>query len=187
MMERIYRKNINQKDMNTQASNPLNIFYAILLLRKMIIVPDIKRLFVNRITGNLISLSSYTSIMHTEMQKMRIPPFFTAYSVKHAAIEKLLHLGMELPKINKSARLAMNSSIALSYYSPLPLNNNAVCLLLTKDQDEQKIEVNNLLSLEKEEKSLLNEEEKEYQDEYNRLFGDDQEIENIIQQKKKRH
>jgi hypothetical protein len=50
---------------------------------------------------------------------------------------------MELPKINKSARLSMNSSVALSYYSLLASNNNAVCLLITKDQDEQKEEVNN--------------------------------------------
>jgi hypothetical protein len=63
--------------------------------------------------------------MHKEMQKMGVPPFFTAYSLKHAAIEKLVCLGMELPKINKSARLAMNSSVALLYYSSLASNNNA--------------------------------------------------------------
>jgi hypothetical protein len=109
------------------------------------------------------------------------PSFFTAYSLKHAAIEKLLRLGMELPKINKSARLAMNSSIALSYYSPLAANNNAVCLLITMDQDKQKEEVNKLLSLEKEkfEEESPMKEEKEYQDQYNKIFGDDQEIEDI--------
>jgi hypothetical protein len=81
----------------------------------------------------------------------------------------------------------MNSSVALSYYSPLASNNNAVCLLLTKDQNEQKIEVNNLLSLEKEkfeEKSLLSKKE-EYKNEYNRLFGADQEIEDTVHQKEK--
>jgi primosomal protein N' len=152
------------------------------------ILPNIKRLFVNRITGNPISLSTYTSMMHTEMQKSESHLFFTAYSLKHAAIEKLVRLGMELPKINKSARLAMNSSVALSYYSPLAANNNTICMLITKDQDKQKEEVNNLLSLEKEkfeEESPSNEEEKEYQDEYNKLFGDDQEIENIVLQKDK--
>jgi hypothetical protein len=127
-------------------------------------------------------------MMHKEMQKMGITTFFTAYSLKHAAIEKLVRLGMDLPKINKSARLAMNSSVALSSYSPLALNNNAASLLLTKDQNEQKVEINNLLSLEKEkfeEKSTLNKEEEEYQNEYNRLFGPDQEIENIVQQDEK--
>jgi hypothetical protein len=90
--------------------------------------------------------STYTSLMHKEMQKMGIPPFFTVYSLKHAAIEKLVRLGVELPKINKSARLAMNSSVALSYYSLLATNNNAVYMLITKDQDKQKEEVNDLLS-----------------------------------------
>jgi hypothetical protein len=91
--------------------NPLNVFYTIHLLKTMIVFKNTKRLFVNRITGNQIPLSSYTSIMHKEMQKMGIPTFFTAYSLKHAAIEKLVRLGMPLPKINKSSRLAMNSQL----------------------------------------------------------------------------
>jgi hypothetical protein len=185
--QEVKNSSMDQKDIDIQTPNPLNVFYTIHLLRTMLVLPNTKRLFVNRITGNPIPLSTYTSKMHTEMQKMGIHPFFTAYSLKHAAIKKLVCLGMELPRINKSARLAMNSSVALSYYSPLAANNNAICLLITKDQDKQKEEVNNLLSLEKEkfeEKSPMNEEEREYQDEYNKLFGDDQEIEDIIQQEK---
>jgi hypothetical protein len=88
----------------------------------MIILP-VKRLFVDRITGKPISRSRYTSMMHKEMQKMTIPIFFTAYSLKHAAIEKLVRLKLELPKINKSARLAMNSTVALTHYSPLAVSN----------------------------------------------------------------
>jgi hypothetical protein len=101
---------------------------------------------------------------HKEMQKMGIPSFFTAYSLKHAAIKKLVRLGMELPKINKSPKLTMNSSVTLSYYSLLAANNNAVYMLITKDQDKQKEEVNKLLSLEKEkfEEAPMNEEEREY-------------------------
>jgi hypothetical protein len=127
-------------------------------------------------------------MMHKEMQKMGIPPFFTAYSLKRTAIEKLVCSGMELPKINKSARLAMNSSVALSHYSPLAANNNVVCILISKDQIEQKEEVNILILLEKEkfeEESPMSENEKEYQIEYNKIFGDDQEIEDIIQQQEK--
>jgi hypothetical protein len=92
--------------------------FTIHLLRIMLVLPNITKLFVNRVTGESIPLSTYTSLMHKEMQKMGIPPFFTTYSLKHAAIEKLVRLEMELPKINKWARLAMNSSITLSYYSP---------------------------------------------------------------------
>jgi hypothetical protein len=110
--------------------------------------------------------------MHKEMQKMGIPTFFTTYSLKNPAIEKLVRLGMELPKINKSAKLAMNSTVALSHYSPLAPNNNTVCVLITKDQIDQKEEVNKLLVLEKEkfkEDTQLSDEEREYQDEYNKI------------------
>jgi hypothetical protein len=90
---------------------------------------------------------------------------------------------MELPKINKSARLAMNSTVALTHYSPLAASNNTVCVLISKDEINQKEEVNKLLVLEKEkfeEDTPLSEEKKEYQNEYNKIFGEDQEIESII-------
>jgi hypothetical protein len=64
-------------------------------MRKMLVLP-VPRLFVDKISGNPISRSKYTSMMHKEMQKMGIPAFFTAYSLKHAAIEKLVRLKMEL-------------------------------------------------------------------------------------------
>jgi hypothetical protein len=106
---------VKQKDEYSQIINPLNVFYTILLMRKMILIPT-KRLFVDKISGELISKSRYTSMMHKEMQKMGIPTFFTAYSLKHAAVEMLVRLGMELPKINKSTRLSAS--------------NNAVCTLI---------------------------------------------------------
>jgi hypothetical protein len=83
----IVKNDKTQFDENPQLVNPLNVFYAILLLRSMVIIPNIKRLFVDRLTGNPIPRSRYTSMMHKEMQKMGIPPFFTAYSLKHTAIE----------------------------------------------------------------------------------------------------
>jgi hypothetical protein len=55
-------------------------------VRTILILPT-KRLFIDRVTGNTISRSKYTTIMHKEMQKMGIPAFFAAYSLKHAAIE----------------------------------------------------------------------------------------------------
>jgi hypothetical protein len=61
--------NTEQTDIDTQTSNPLNVLYAIHLLKTMIVLPNIKRLFVNRITGNQIPLFTYTSMMHKEMQK----------------------------------------------------------------------------------------------------------------------
>jgi hypothetical protein len=99
--QKIKDNNTEQTDVDTQTSNPLNIFYVIHLLKTVIVLSNTKKLFVNRITGNQIPLSTYTSMMHKEMQKMGVPPFFTANSLKHAAIEKLVRLGMELPKINQ--------------------------------------------------------------------------------------
>jgi hypothetical protein len=66
--------------------------------------------------------------------------------------------------------------------------NNAVCILISKDQIEQKEEVNILLSLEKEKfdkEFQMSEDETEYQSEYNKIFGDNQEIEDIIRQKER--
>jgi hypothetical protein len=72
--------------------------------------------------------------MYKEMQKMGTPMFFTVYSLKHVAIEKLVRLKMELPKINKSAKLAMNSTVVLTHYSPLATSDNTVCALIRKNQ-----------------------------------------------------
>jgi hypothetical protein len=82
----------------------------------------------------------------------------------------------------------MNSTVVLTHYFPLAASNNTICALITKDEGNQKEEVNKLLVLEKdkfEEEIQVNEEEKEYQDEYNKLFGEDQETESIILYKKK--
>jgi hypothetical protein len=40
---------------------------------------------------------------------------------------------MELNKVNKLAKLTMNSTVALSYYFPLAVNTNVVYTLLKKD------------------------------------------------------
>jgi hypothetical protein len=140
--------NARQKEIDNQTKiNPINVFYTIHLLK--------------------------TTMKYKEMQKIRIPAFFKAYSLKHVAIEKLVCLKMELPKINRSARLAMNSTVALTHYSPFAASNNSVCALITKDEINQKEEVNKLLILEKEKfekNTLLSEEEKENQDKYNKLF-----------------
>jgi hypothetical protein len=61
-------KNIinQQKVKDSPVINPLNLFYSIPLLKTMILLPT-KRLFVDRIMGNPIPKSRYTSIMHKEM------------------------------------------------------------------------------------------------------------------------
>jgi hypothetical protein len=63
------------------------------------------------------------------MQKMNIPSFHTAYSLKYAAIQKLVRLKMELSKISKVARFTLNSTIILEYYSPTASSEEAITTL----------------------------------------------------------
>jgi phage FluMu protein Com len=46
------------------------------------------KLFIETNTKKLISLSKYKKLIREEMQKMGIPPFYTAYSLKHTTIQK---------------------------------------------------------------------------------------------------
>jgi hypothetical protein len=63
-----------------------------------------------------MSLSKYKKLIREEIQKMNITPFYTFYFLKHVAIQKLVWLKMELPKINKVDRFVLNSTVALGYY-----------------------------------------------------------------------
>jgi hypothetical protein len=49
--------------------NPLNVFYIIHLMKKILILP-VQRLFVDRVLGKPISRFKYISMMHKEMQNM---------------------------------------------------------------------------------------------------------------------
>jgi CRISPR/Cas system CMR subunit Cmr4 (Cas7 group RAMP superfamily) len=154
-------------------------------MKKILILP-VPRLFIDRVSGKPISRFKYTSMTYKEIKYGNSCVFYSVL-IKICCYRKIGSLKMELPKINKSTRLAMNSTVALTHYSLLAANNNTVCALITKDQRNQKEKVNKLLSLERkkfEEKIQLSEEE-EYQNKYNKLFGKDQEIEKGDESKKK--
>jgi hypothetical protein len=80
--------------------NLLNIFEPIQDLQKMI---DVKtnKLFTDKDTKKLMSLLKYKRLIKKEVQKINISAFYTTYSLKHALIQKLVRLKMELSKINK--------------------------------------------------------------------------------------
>jgi hypothetical protein len=111
--------------------NLLNIFESIQKLQKMITTTT-NKLFIDIDTGRLMSLSKYKTIKK-EMQNIRIPPFYIVYSLKQAAIQKLVRSKMELSKINKVARLTLNSTVALGYYSPTTFNEKAIVTLIESD------------------------------------------------------
>jgi hypothetical protein len=48
------------------------------------------KLFIEIDTRKLMSLSKYKRLIREKMQKIRIPLFYTAFSLKHAAILKLV-------------------------------------------------------------------------------------------------
>jgi hypothetical protein len=80
------------------------------------------KLFTDKDTGVLMSLSKYKRLIREEMQKMNITLFYTAYSLKHVAIQKLVRSKKELFKINKVARYALNSTIKIP--QQLVIKNN---------------------------------------------------------------
>jgi hypothetical protein len=130
--------------------NSLNIFESIQELKKMILY-ECDKLLIEIDTKRLMSLSRYKRLIREEMQKIKIPPFFIEYSLKHASIQKLVRSKMELSKINKVARFASNSTVALGYYSPTASNEEAIAILMEKDVlQPQREKVEKLISFEKE-------------------------------------
>jgi hypothetical protein len=105
------------------------------------------------------------------MQKMNTFPFYTTYSLKHAAIKKLVRLKMELSKIN--AKFALNPTVIFGYYSPTS-NEETIVTLIEKNIESQKEKIKKLITLDKE---------------YEEMFRDEKieklvRIEEIVQKKK---
>jgi hypothetical protein len=103
------------------------------------------KLFIDINTKKLMSLSKY-KINKRENAKMGITPFYTTYSLKLAAIQKLVRSKME---INKVARFALNSTIALKYYFPTASNEESITTLVEKDIEPQKEKVEKFITFEK--------------------------------------
>jgi hypothetical protein len=83
--------------------------------------------------GKLMSLSKYKRLIREEMQKIDIPPFYTACFLKHGVIQKLVRSKMELSKINKVVRFVLNSIVVLGYHSPIASNEETIVTLIEKD------------------------------------------------------
>jgi hypothetical protein len=70
------------------------------------------------------------------MSDIGIDQSYGPYSLKHAAINKLFSLGLELAQINKVARYALNSTMALTHYNPTSTNEKALQLLSSTNSIE---------------------------------------------------
>jgi hypothetical protein len=70
-----------------------------------------------------MSLSTYRKLITQGLTDMGINLKHGPYSLKHAAIDKVFRLNLTLQQINKVARYAVNSTIALAHYNPTSSNN----------------------------------------------------------------
>jgi hypothetical protein len=90
----------------------------------------------------------------------------------------LFSLGFELAQVNKVERYALNSTMALAHYNPTSTNEKALQLLSSTNSME-------IIPLQLEKKPIY-EEPSITQEEDDTLFGDDQEIEKLVQEIKEK-
>jgi hypothetical protein len=123
-----------------------------------------------------MTLSVYRKLIRQGMLDIGIDQSYGPYSLKHAAINKLFSLGLELAQVDKVARYVLNSTMVLAHYNPTSTNEKALQLLSSTNSIEKQP-----IQLEKkpiyEESSITQEE-----DNYKILFEDDQEIEKIVKE-----
>jgi hypothetical protein len=161
--------------MNHHRSYLLSIFH--LIQEFLTLIPkDSDSLFVIQNTKNKMTLSAYRKLIRQDMSDIGINQSYGPYSLKHAVINKLFNLKLELTQVNKVARYVLNSTIALAHYNPTSTNEKPLQLLISTSLIEEEP-----IQLEKnpiyEEPSMTQEE-----DDYKILFGDDQEMEKIVKE-----
>jgi hypothetical protein len=117
--------NLAESIMNPQRSYSLSIFHVI--REFLTLIPkDSNSLFVIRNTKDRMTLSAYRKLIKQGMLDIGIDKSYGPYSVKHSAISKLFSLGFELAQVNKVARYALNSTMALTHYNPTSTNEKAL-------------------------------------------------------------
>jgi hypothetical protein len=82
-------------------------------------------------------LLAYRKLIRQGMSDIGIDQSYGPYSLKHAAISKLFSLELELAQVNKVARYALNSTMALAHYNPTSTNEKALQLLASTNLIEK--------------------------------------------------
>jgi site-specific recombinase XerD len=122
--------------MNPHKSYLLSTFQVI--QEFLTLIPkDSNSLFVIQNTNNKMSLSAHRKMIRQGMSDVGINQSYGPYSLKHAAINKLFSLGLELVQVNKVARYALNSTVALAHYNPTSTNEKALQLLTSSNSIEK--------------------------------------------------
>jgi hypothetical protein len=86
-----------------------------------------------------VTLSAYRKLIRQGMSDIGIDQPYGPYSLKHAAINKLFSLRLELAQVNKVQRYALNSTMALAYYNPTSTNEKALQLLTTMNSIKEEL------------------------------------------------
>jgi site-specific recombinase XerD len=73
-----------------------------------------------------MTLSAYQKLIRQGMSDIGIDESYGPYSLKHASISKLFSLGLELAQVNKVARYALNSTMALACCNLTNTNEKAL-------------------------------------------------------------
>jgi site-specific recombinase XerD len=113
--------NLAESFMNTHRSYLISTCHVI--QEFLTLIPkDSDSLFVIQNTKDKMTLSAYRKLIRQGMSDIGIDQSYGPYSLKHAAISKLFSLGLELAQVNKVARYALNSTMALAHYNPISIN-----------------------------------------------------------------
>jgi site-specific recombinase XerD len=128
--------NLTESIMNPQRSYLLSTFHVIQEFLTLI-QKDSDSLFVIQNTKNKMTLSACRKLIRQGMSDIGIDQSYGPYSLKHAAINKLFSLGLELAQVNKVVRYALNSIVALAHYNPTSTNEKALQLLSSSNTIEK--------------------------------------------------
>jgi hypothetical protein len=124
-----------------------------------ILIPkNTESLFVTKKSNKTMCFSVYKKLIRQNLTDIGIDSKYGLYSLKHTAINKLFRLNLTVQQINKVARYALNSTMALAHYNPTSSS------FIT---DNGKIT-----------NSSKFKEDKEYLD----FFGEDEKIEQIVKE-----
>jgi hypothetical protein len=130
--------------LNIKSNNsalPLSTFHVIKELKELIIFLICKKRIKHHNTN-------YRKMIKEGLRDIKISKKFSPYSLKHAAIDKLVRQGCGITEINKMGKYSMNSTVALTHYNPTSSNVKAVDKLTIKEMENSILKNFNRLSQE---------------------------------------
>jgi hypothetical protein len=100
----------------------------------------------------MVSFSAYRNLIKQGLMDMGINSNYGPYLLKYVITEKLIRLGLDISQINKVARYALNSTMALAHYNLTSSNIRAIALLSTQEQTKNRLTQSKHICLKEKEK-----------------------------------